>query len=196
MIDDDGTVELARVRPGVLAVAVLAVGLVIAGSSRSWACVPQPLLTIQPRASAAPGDQVTVDGLHFSGRVEIRWNASDGLLLATANGSPFSVRITVPEVADGLYALIAFERDEGGGIVGVTRASFDVTASGNPTSARVATSSAVDRRRSSASGFTTGLGIIAGVVLFVSGGVAGAALVRRHARRSEPEEDRSGARTS
>ncbi len=165
-------------------------GLIVAASS-SWACVPQPLLSILPRSSGEPGSQVTLQGIHFSGRVEVRWNTVDGPLLATATQSPFSVTATIPQSSPpGLYALVAFERDPAGGIVGVTRSAFEITSVSTPTPTAPTpgrtspTNTLASERTSPSTAFIAGLGATAGIVLLVTGGFWGASLTRR--RKTPP----------
>ena len=150
-------------------------------ASTSWACVPQPLLSILPRSSGEPGQAVTLEGLHFSGRVEIRWNTIDGPLLASPIGSPFSVATTVPEAPEGLYALVALERDQAGGIVGVTRSAFEITSMKDDDSTfPVTTPTSITAGRSSTSTpLAAGLGAVGGVVVFLFGSYCGARFTRR-----------------
>lgn len=158
------------------------VAVLIAAGNASWACVPQPLLTVLPRSSGPSGAQVTLEGLHFTGAVEIRWNAVDGPLVANATGAPFSVVGTIPDATAGLYALIAFERDPAGGIVGVTRSAFEVTGEGPPASKPVASRAAPPPPRSdtsSSTAFAAGLGAVGGFVLLAAGASWGARWERR-----------------
>lgn len=98
-----------------------------------WACVPQPLINLQPNASGPAGSQVTVNGLALGqGTVEVRWNAVDGPLLAQGTGPTVSGSITIPETADGLYSVIAFNRGPDGTVGSTGRASFEVRAPGAP----------------------------------------------------------------
>ncbi len=95
------------------------------------ACVPQPLLLVQPGASESPGAKLTAMGTTFgSGPAEVRWNALDGPLLGTAPGPDFSVEFTVPDVPDGLYTVVGIARSPSGGIEGTARASLQVVRTG------------------------------------------------------------------
>lgn len=111
------------------AVVVAASLTVMAVDGLAWACVPQPrLITLQPRASGPAGSEVTVAALGFDpGRAEVRWNTSDGDLLASANGPDFSVPVTIPEAPDGLYHLVVLARSPGGEVGNTATASFQVT---------------------------------------------------------------------
>ncbi len=106
-------------------------GVVIATASLGWACVPQPLVSVQPMASGPPGGQVTVNALAITGPAEIRWSAPDGPLLATAAGPSFSVPITIPDVPRGLYSLVVVERQPGGSLGSSGIVAFEVTAPGD-----------------------------------------------------------------
>ena len=116
-------------RTSLRAVLTAAVLLVAVGAGASaWACVPQPMIaSVQPRSSAAPGEQVTVVGENFPGSpVEIRWNGLQGPLLGTGNGPSFSIAVTVPDEVPGLYLLTALSRQPGGQVGDTARASFQV----------------------------------------------------------------------
>lgn len=143
----------------------------------AWACVPQPFLSILPRSSGRSGDDITLEGLNFHGRVEIRWNAVDGPLLATATGSPFSTSATIPDVVEGLYAFVALERDATGGIVGLTRSAFAITGPGSTTTAPVARKG---KARSDA-GIVLTAGLVCVVLSAIAASWGAARAVRRHA---------------
>lgn len=102
---------------------VLGVGL-----SPAFACAPQPLISLDPRASSGSGAAVGLDGLRFSvGPVEVRWNTVDGPLLATATGPDFHADVRIPEAPPGLYALVVLSRGADGSVGLLSRASFEVT---------------------------------------------------------------------
>jgi len=84
----------------------------------AWACTPQAYIELS-RASASPGDTVTVTGRGFIPReVQIRWNGSSGPLLAKATGPDFSVEVTVPRAGPGTYYPHAVARGADGLVVG------------------------------------------------------------------------------
>lgn len=115
-----------RLIPGsMLAAAALALGQAAA----AWACVPQArLVSLLPQASGPAGSQVTVAALAFDpGPAEVRWNAPDGPLLATAQGPTFSAPVTVPDVATGLYTVVVIMRLPDGGVGSAGTAAFEVT---------------------------------------------------------------------
>lgn len=120
-------------RSPLLAWATLAfLALALFWASVAWACVPQPLLAVVPRASGRPGAEVTVHGLSFGpGKVEVRWNALDGPHLADSTGPDFSVSVKVPEVPTGLYALVVLTRGPDGSITQRASTAFDVRPEGN-----------------------------------------------------------------
>lgn len=104
-----------------------------AGWGVAWACIPQPLVSVDPRASGPAGATVNVVGSNFpSGEVEVRWNSVQGELLGkvSSGGSQVSVSIDIPQTGEGLYALIVFIRSPSGGIGSSARAAFEVTAAG------------------------------------------------------------------
>lgn len=167
-----------------LALAALVLELFIA--SGAWACVPQPIIFVQPRASGPPGSQVTVDGQNFeSSRAEIRWNAFDGPLLAAATGPNFSASITIPPAPDGLYTLIALIREASGGIGGVTRAAFQVV---GPDGVKAGAAPVTSRARAS-SGVSPALAAVGGGALVALGGLGGLALTRRRGGPLPPAGD-------
>lgn len=104
----------------------------VALSASAWACIPQPMITLQPRASGPPGSRVKVSGLNYGdGTVELRWNAMDGERLQTARGPVFETDITVPAVPAGLYVVLGIPRTPDGSVTGtVAVAAFDVVADG------------------------------------------------------------------
>lgn len=110
-------------RPRLLwaAVAVVVAGALMAAGG-AWACVPQPNIFLQPRSSGPPGSQLSVAGANFENPVELRWNATDGALLASGLATSFTAApITLPETPDGLYVVVALERGPGGVVGNVAR---------------------------------------------------------------------------
>lgn len=159
-----------------------------------WACVPQPrLVTVHPRASGPPGAEVTVSVLGFDpGRAEIRWNAADGQLLATADGPDFSQRIAIPPSGEGLYHLVVLARAPGGEIGNTAVVAFQVTgAAPSPTTAparsagRPPTGAGLQAAAGEDRG-PAGVALLAGggFALLALGGLGGNALARR--RRDAP----------
>lgn len=103
-------------------------GAVICVAGMAFACTvaPQVSYSLYPE-SAAPDQTVTVEGKAVNSRepVDIRWNSAKGPILATAvaiNGA-FSVPVTIPEVANGVYSLMLVTTD-----AGVGRTALEVTA--------------------------------------------------------------------
>ncbi|MDP8932264.1 MAG: hypothetical protein M3O70_27820 [Actinomycetota bacterium] len=167
--------------------AVVFVGLLLAAASSAWACVPQPLVTVTPMAAGPPGAEVTVNGYAISGRAEIRWNALDGPLLATSDGPVFSVPVTIPAVADGLYSLLVLERDPSGALGSTASAAFQVRSQREPpptpleataTSTDTVAPSARTPPTSSAS-VSAGTAVVGGVALLALGAIGGAIARRR-----------------
>lgn len=108
----------------VFAVILIAVLFVGGGAS---ACVPQPLITLQPQASGPVGTQVTVNALAVNGPAEIRWNGVDGERLGDGTGPAFLAAVTIPDVPAGLYSIVVLERQADGSVGSTGRASFEVT---------------------------------------------------------------------
>lgn len=117
-----------RIQLALLLSAAIAVGVTLP----AWACVPQPLVTIEPAASGPAGSEVTVEGVALNGRVEVRWNAIDGPLLATGSGPEISAAVAIPSVSPGLYSVVVVEREPGGGLGSSGRAAFLVTGDDGP----------------------------------------------------------------
>lgn len=162
---------------------MIAVG---AWAGAAWACTAVASVDVEGR-SGAPGSKQVVKGLAFGdGEVELRWNAPDGALLAKATGPAFSVPVTIPESAPGVYYLVGVQRDAGGK-VWKAPASFEVLAPGDvaaqPSSvnagAGLAASSAADRGTSP---LALGVGLlVAGAVVLVAGITVVQVRVRRRA---------------
>lgn len=158
-------------------------GLVIPGS-QAWACVPQPLVTVTPMASGPPGTEFTVNGYAIAGRAEVRWNALDGPLLASAEGPVFSTTAVVPETAEGLYSVLVLERGADGSLGSTGRASFEVTpaaGSAPPAGDRGAPGTASESSpapapANSISPISAAVGVVG---LLALGGIGGAALAHR-----------------
>jgi hypothetical protein len=158
------------------------VTLALGTAGVAWACVPQPLISLQPRSSGTAGSEVTVDALALDpAPVEVRWNGLDGQLLATASGPQFSVPVTIPQVPEGLYTIVVFARDRSGAVGSSGRAAFLVISSSDsqaglsaPPPTATTSSLPPGSDRPSPALLVPGLGMA------VVGGLVGAAVVRRH----------------
>ena len=117
-------------------VVVGSIGIVIACASLSWACVPQPVVVVQPSNFGPVGSKVTIEGLRFAvGPTEIRWGGLEGPLLATGMGPNISQEVTVPSAGAGLYSIVVFSRAADGSVgTAVQATAFEVTAGENATS--------------------------------------------------------------
>lgn len=196
--------SVSTARVGTLTALFAAV--MLAAATVAWACVPQPrLITLQPRSSGPAGSPVTVAALGFDpGRAEIRWNAGDGELLGTANGPDFSVGVTVPQVAEGLYHVVVLARSPGGEIGNTSTVSFEVTGEGG--AAAGASSPPVSQPRgepvstsSSPTSTTPALAFAAGgglVALGFLGGILLSRQGRKERRRKAAPAERSRERAS
>jgi len=161
----------------------LIVGTAVAGAAMigtagvSLACVPQPLVTVQPRATGPSGTRATVEGIDFGdgSPVEIRWNGATGPMIGAATGPQFSVEVKIPDTAAGLYGLVVLARSQDGGISSAARSAFEVLAEENRTGMSSRPTS--HRRRSSAG--TAALFGAVGLAVFVVGGIAGFGTARR-----------------
>lgn len=159
---------------------------VVTGASAAWACVPQPLITLSPTSSGPVGTALTVNGYAVNGRAEIRWNAIDGPLLASAEGPAFSVPVTIPSTPAGLYSLLLLERGADGGLGSTGRAAFQVTSVGVPTSQPQGSTSAPTTTvaaRSSSTSVSPEAALLGGIALFALGGAGGTIVTRRRPRR-------------
>lgn len=157
-----------------MAVTLLAAFALLAGVA--WACVPQPQVSLVPRASGAPGARVTVDVIAVPGPAEVRWNTLDGPVLARATGPNFSADITVPDVGGGLYAIVVIGRGPDGGVASTGRSAVLVTGPGAapPIAAPPA------RPVSASSGRTSGLLLlVGGTGVAALGGAVGSILTTR-----------------
>lgn len=149
--------------------------------STAWACVPQPALSVQPLGSGPPGSRLTIEGANFDGgRVELRWNGLDGPLLGSGTGGSFTVPITIPDVPDGLYTLVALERRQDGSVGGVARAPFQLGRStGSASTSTLPPAGVGDDQDSTSTVFPVTLGVPAAIAVLLVGAVAGAAIGRR-----------------
>lgn len=169
-------------RIGAASALVLVAALIYAGST-AWACVPQPILSIEPLASALPGARFSVAGERFSaGVLEVRWNGLDGPLLAGGSGPSIHAEVAVPEVPPGLYTVFGFNRGSDGTVGVVARSAFEVlgrdTAVGTTRSAK----------HSSSSSWPAAAGLLgAGFVLAIAGFLAGRGRRRSSAAAPAPE---------
>lgn len=183
--------RIARIRKDRMPVSTARLGaltafcaaVMLAAATVAWACVPQPrLITLQPRSSGPAGSAVTVAALGFDpGRAEVRWNAGDGELLGTANGPDFSVGVTIPQVAEGLYHVVVLARSPGGEIGNTSTVSFEVTGEagaaagassppasqprGEPVSTSSSPTSAMAALLFAAGGGLVALGFLGGILL-------------------------------
>lgn len=163
---------------------VVAIGLL---SGPSWACVPQPFVSISPQASGPAGTQVTVSAVAITGDVEVRWNNLQGMELGKGTGPMLSAPITIPDVPPGLYSVVILERHPDGGVGNTARAAFLVTGPGG-----VATPTTVipePKPASSRGGTNVALIVVGGIVLLgavVAGGALGARGWRRPGRQQPP----------
>lgn len=169
------------------AVLLCLLGLAVAGAA-AWACVPQPMLLVEPRASARAGDTVTVRGLNFGRRAELRFNGVSGPLLTTASGERFKAKVRVPRARGGLYTLVALTRDQSGGVSGIASAPLEIAAAGGDrrgdSSARPGTAGSGSGQTddTSSDGVRPALAAGGGFTLLVLGGLTGALLARRPPR--------------
>lgn len=153
-----------------LAVPCMALG--IYGVSAAWACVPQPLVTMQPRSSGPSGSSITLQVLSITGRAEIRWNAVDGARLGDGTGPSFSTLIHIPDVPAGLYSIVVLERQPDGSVGSTGRAAFEVTVEPTPS-----TPSASEPRSPSATASRDGPPSSSPVSLMLIAGGAGLVFV-------------------
>ena len=159
---------------------VLGSGLAAVGTA--WACVPQPLVTISPRASGPVGSRVTVNvvGISNNATNEIRWIGIDGPQLGTGNGAVFSTTVTIPSAPDGLYAVVVLERMADGSVGSTGRAAFLVTAAGGAGPASARSDPIVPATHRSSSGAS--LAFATGAVGLLAGAAGGVLLTRRRRR--------------
>lgn len=115
-------------RAGLVAAAA---GLMIMGAaSVAWACTQQAYIGSISPGSGPAGSRATITASRFNpGPVQIRWNGTDGPLLATASGPSFSVGITIPDSRLGDYTVVAVQR-QNDVIVGKASVPFQVTPAG------------------------------------------------------------------
>ena len=114
--------------------AAAAVGAVLAATATAWACVSGPSITLNT-ANAKPGQEVTATLRDFrkADPIQIRWNALDGPVIATAtpdvSGSPFQAKFTVPDTAKaGSYVVIFSQSGSDGKLTQLpVRALLNVT---------------------------------------------------------------------
>lgn len=171
------------------------IAIVLAAATGASACFPLPVLSVQPRASGPAGARVTVSGVDMGeGATEVRWNAIDGPLLGRGGVDTFNVEVTIPQAADGVYAIVALARrtDDSIGVKVVTPfqvgADAGPRAGAEPPSAAAGTSAHSSPTASLSTAATVGLAL-GGLAVALVGGVAGAALTRgRHAGPGPPPD--------
>lgn len=160
-----------------------AIALIGSQAMAAWACVPQPLISIEPRASGPTGTRVTVRGLAIQGPVEIRWSSVDGPRLALATGPDFAVPVTIPDSVNGLYSIMVFVRLPDGSVGSSGQAAFLVTSSsdsqGPAQPPRSTPPSAAQRTESRSSGNVSGRIVAEAVAFVLLATLGGIALSRR-----------------
>jgi hypothetical protein len=144
--------------------------LLIAG--RAWACVPIPVLTVLPHPSGPSNSTFSVQGENFPGPVEVRWNSTEGQLLARVDNPTAFTRVRVPSVAPGLYVVTMLSRQADRTVGAIARAPFYVQGS---TTAWTKQAAAEDQK---------GLLLVAVIIGLAVLGVWGLVLLRRGSPRS------------
>lgn len=144
-------------------------------ASVAWACTYQPrIVGVAPQAAQRSAVvTMSAQGVAAAQAVEVRWNGAEGLKLAEARSDAmgnFSVDVAIPDVAPGVYSLVAVTDGNG-----IARASFEVTGD------RLSTSDARPVAAATAAVFGPGIadvpvnasktsaGFMAGIALLVIG---------------------------
>jgi len=101
-------------------------------ASLAWACTPQARMLALSPIAASPGRSVTVNGDSVApgADVALRWNSAQGerLALTTADAAgTYSVSGTVPNVAPGIYYIVATAGIAGQPAPQMARIAFEVT---------------------------------------------------------------------
>lgn len=106
----------------------IAATVLFVGAGLAWACTPQAWISISPR-SGPGGSRAVVDGGGFGkGTVEIRWNSSEGEVLATPTGPNFTASVMIPQVPEGTYTVLAAQSFDSNNLKTYrARAAFTVT---------------------------------------------------------------------
>ncbi|MCA1571830.1 MAG: hypothetical protein ABR540_13520 [Acidimicrobiales bacterium] len=160
-----------------------AVALVVASSA--WACVPFPIITVEPQSSGFAGQEVTVKGIDLGlGMVEVRWNTMDGPRLATAPGPTFTAQIKIPDAPSGLYTVVLLTRAEDDSVTVKASTQFEIV---GPSSGGAATPASTARPADKDSSRGPGVVLLAvgGLVLLALGVLLGTR-VRRRDRANAP----------
>lgn len=115
-----------RVRTSLITLAAIGLGLLTTAAA-AWACTGLASIATDPRSGLA-GQTVKVYGDVFrEGPIEIRWNSSEGPVLAETTGPGFTAKITIPEAGPGEHIVMALQRAEDGTIARKALAVFTVT---------------------------------------------------------------------
>lgn len=108
-------------------IAAAACLMVLGAASVAWACTQQAYIGSISPGSGPSGSRATVSGSRFNpGPVQIRWNSTDGAVLATGSGPDFSVAVTIPNATPDTYSVVAVQR-EGNVVLGKASVTFTVT---------------------------------------------------------------------
>jgi len=84
-----------------------ALAFVIALGALAWACTPQTVITQLRPLSGPAGTTLAISG-STPAPTEIRWNSTEGSVLANASGANFSVTASIPaDAKPGVYYLIS-----------------------------------------------------------------------------------------
>lgn len=183
-------------RKAVPVVVLVILGVLLVSAASLSACVPQPIIWLQPKASGPPGTEVAVSGSSFNADpIEVRWNALDGPQLGGAEGPEFSTSFLVPEAPPGLYVVVALSRDRNGTVSSRATSSFEV-----PDQGEGASGSAVDDQRAAPAPIRhddrVSTSQVAGVVvaalsLATVGGLVGAFVISRRTAAAEGTSHRT-----
>ena len=158
---------------------------VVAAAGVAWACTVQPsILSVGPMSSP-PEAEVPVTGRGVAaGSVAIRWSSLQGQVLGVAAADArgdFSTHVAVPDVAPGVYSILAVAGD-----TGVARMAFEVTpapGAASPLGSAApawAPRQATTRPASSTTGLVVGAALVgAGLVTLFSGALVAVARRRR-----------------
>lgn len=194
-----------------IAVGTGAVGVVLGAASLAWACTAQLGFGIQPGGGLA-GTPVTASGESAPGPVDLHWNGVDGPVVAKATvpeSGTFVVGFTVPDVAPGVYTVVALSRG-GDGTVLKSEAPFQVSpnqASTGPSAQTVAAdlwsgfasgdkvpasgpSNVTGSSATDASQLTLGVGLLGGGLALLGAGFAAAEARRRKAMATQSAASR------
>ena len=172
------------------------IAALLIGAATAWACTASPTMTLEPASPAfaggtgstppaspgafvasAPNSTVTVKMVtgpwDTNTAVQIHWNSLTGPVLATTTGANFSVPVQVPQVAPGVYYVVAADA------AGASKMAQAIEITGPVGAPAPAPAPVLQPANHSSSNLVLGAGLLGGGMVALFSGVTVVTLKRR-----------------